>query len=101
MIAPRNSFPRCSVHDIRIVNSLPSGCPLAEAVPSAAVEDAKNRAFSLIAPNGGGHLDLVRLQVGASGLDRIRICEACIARLAGHPAVCALRRSARAALEVG
>jgi len=65
-----STFPLCRLHNVRIVDELPRGCPLAEENPSRAIQELQDRAWSKM-------LDIVHDPSGGHDLERVHICGRC------------------------
>lgn len=85
---PQGCFPRCELHDKRLVDRFPSRCPLAEHNPSHRLRSMKDSAFAELGKPWaeGDH------GAAASMLERERICGDCFILNMGNPTVRRLRR---------
>lgn len=79
-------FPRCRLRGWRLVDGLPTGCPLRAANALQAIGALQDRGFQQLAPGPGQDLT-----TGLADLERARICERCVSRLLPHPRVRKLR----------
>jgi len=80
-------LPRCELYDKPIIDRLPDGCPFASGNCLVVIWQWQNLAYRL--------MDLKRPDAdparGLALLERVKTCDDCISRLAGHPLIKRLR----------
>lgn len=86
-----NPFPSCKLHGGRLVQTFPSGCPLAAPNPLTALAGMQDAAYAVMHPENE------RLAEGLAGWDSFHTCSECVRTLIGHPAVRRLRDMLRSA----
>lgn len=80
------NLPRCKLHDVRIVGSLPAECPLRHANPFQKLLELKNAAWAQV---GAPRFEL--LNEGLLGLHVVEICEKCAPVLMSNRRITHLR----------
>lgn len=66
-------FPRCELHEQRLIDGLPGGCPMRQPKPCAVIAELQNGGYGRLADGdtAGGEADL----------ERAALCNQCIGQL--------------------
>lgn len=79
-------FPRCELHNVKIVNSFPDQCPLRVTNPFRAIMEIRDAGWRQLGANSSAEYGR-----GLANLERERICQSCVSRLSPHVLVQELR----------
>ncbi len=77
-----NRFPLCRLYEARLVDGFPTGCPMAQPNPLAALFALQERGWQRIGAEQAG---------GTTDLDRVDICNKCLNSVLPTPSVRRLR----------